>query len=127
LTFQPSNPQIEVQTMFVRTLVAVTLFTSFLGAAGPTDSDIFSVRSFLNPNTREKIPVTGQLFSNGELKLLVAELAKAEPRKSDKCAIPLQEFKAPKTQDSMAMPVGPSGDSASVMAPPLPACKLWNH
>jgi hypothetical protein len=112
--------------MSLKIIVAVTLFSGLLDAAGPNDSDIFSVRSFLSPETRKKLPITGQLFGNGEPKLLEPNLLAAEPRKSDKCAIPLLEFKAPKTNDSMAMlPLGPSHASSSVIAPPLPACKGW--
>jgi hypothetical protein len=42
------------------------------------------------------------------------------------CAIPMLEMKTQKTGDAMAMRLGPNPDSASVMAPPVPACKHWN-
>jgi hypothetical protein len=107
--------------MFVRGLVFVTLFTNLLGAAGQSDSDILSVRSFLNPNTKEKIPVTGQLFSDKVPELLTEEL-----KKNDKCAIPLLEWKVGKTGDKIAKLVGPARvDPSSVTPPPVPACEAW--
>ncbi len=107
--------------MFLKTFISAMLFTSLLGAAGSNDADIFSVRSFINPKTKEKIPITGRLFGAEEPKLLAAE-----PRTNDKCAIPLLEFKAKKTNDAIAKLVGPMKTNASLTIPPLlPACEGW--
>jgi hypothetical protein len=110
--------------MFLKSLLAVTLFTSFLGAAGPGDSDIFDVRSFFPGQTKKKLPVTGQLFGNDAPKILAAEVM----AKNDKCAIPLTELRAANTGDKIAKPVGPvKVDPSSIMAPPMPVCEGWNQ
>jgi hypothetical protein len=104
--------------MFFRTAVTVTLFTSLLGA-----TDIFSVRSFRDPETKAKIPVIAQLFTTSDQLDLLAQGAATQ--KTEKCAIPLQQAKPGKIHDNMAQFAGPSHDSASIMPPPLPACKNW--
>jgi hypothetical protein len=103
--------------MFLKVVAVVTLFTSMLGA-----TDIFSVRSFINPKTKAKVPITGQLFGAGSPQIWVVEEA---PRKNDKCAIPLLAAKPGKVNDKIAQIVGPNLDKASVVPPPLPACKGW--
>src|ERR1700733_8834906 len=110
--------------MFLKPVVAVTLFTGLLSAAGPNDSNVFSVRSFVQPETKAKVPLP-QLFGNLDPKFLLAG-PQMVGRNNGKCAIPLVEAKPPKTNDAMAQFAGPSRDSSGVMPPPLPACKGWN-
>ena len=108
--------------MLLKAVVAVTLFTSLVGA-----SDVFSVRSYKDPETKAKIPVNGQLFSNGDPKLLLQMAAKQMRKEDHRCAIPLLEVKPPKTNDSMAHHyAGPSHnpDSAAIL-PPVPVCDGW--
>jgi len=110
--------------MFLKTVVAVTLLTSSLSA-----SDLFSVRSFTQPDTKAKIPVDGKLFSTDEkdLKRTVAKLV--VPEMNRECSIPLLSAKTPKTNDKIAQFTGPNGvnpDPGSTIAPPLPACKNWH-
>jgi hypothetical protein len=105
--------------MVIKSLVAVTLLTGLIGAAEPGASNLFNVRSFLKPNTEEQIPVTAQLFA-APPKVLASEHGA-----NSHCAIPLLEFKAKKTSDSMARAAEPIKDSL-VKAPPLPACENWN-
>ncbi len=100
--------------MFLKAVATATLFTSLLGA-----TDIFSVRSFVDPKTKAKIPVTGQLLGGDGPQILVIE----EPRNTDKCAIPLLAAKPARVNDNMAQLAGPSHDRASLMPPPVPACK----
>ena len=129
--------------MFLKTVVSVTLFTSLLGAADPSNSDILSVRSFHDPKTKARIPLTGQLlgnndpltgkffdkgdpltgplFSNGDPQIFLT----AQAPKSGKCAIPLLEAKHPKTNDAMTKFTSPSRSSPDVVPPPVPACKGW--
>jgi hypothetical protein len=112
--------------MFVRTFVAVTLFTSLLGAAEPANSDIFSVRSFTDPKTKAKILITGQLLGNGEPRDLLAQSLTPPNQKNDKCAIPLLQATPAATHDRIAKSVGPEHlDADSVFLPPMPACKGW--
>ncbi len=109
--------------MFLKGVVTVILFVGALVAADPNATDLFSVRSFRDPTTKAKIPVTPQLFAGDPPKIFMPE-ARA---KTEQCAIPLLEMKIGKTGDSMALPVGPNKvDSASVVPPPMPACKRWN-
>jgi hypothetical protein len=110
--------------MFLKTVIAVTLFTGLLSAAGPNDSDVFSVRSFVQPETKAKVPFP-QLFANPDPKFLLAKPQRVA-RNNGKCAIPLLEAKPPKTNDAMAQFAGPNRNSSGVMPPPLPACKGWN-
>jgi hypothetical protein len=105
--------------MLLKILGAVAVFTSLLGAAGPGDSDVFSIRSYLQPNANKKFPITGQLFANGEPKLLGME-----PRKNGLCASPLLEYKARPTNDAIGLPLRRAPDSISV-PPPVPVCKNW--
>ena len=105
--------------MLLKTVVAVTLLTSSLSA-----SDLFSVRSFTQPDTKAKIPVDGKLFSTDEkeLKGMVSNLIVPEHHE---CSIPLLSAKTPKTHDKIAQFAGPSGhnpDPGSTIAPPVPAC-----
>ena len=79
--------------MFLKTFLAVTLFTSLLPAAGPSDSDVFRVRSFIDPETKAKIPITAEIFGATKTKLLAA-LAQQEKG----CAIPLRELKVDKIE-----------------------------
>jgi hypothetical protein len=113
--------------MFLKIVVTTALAASLLGAAEPSRPDIFSVRSFLNPETKAKIAVSGQLFSDGRdlPEQLLRQTLKDEAKRSDKCAIPLTQVKAAKTHDHMTQFAGPIHDSAGVMPPPLPACKDW--
>jgi hypothetical protein len=108
--------------MFVRTVVTVTLFTSLLGA-----TDIFSVRSFSDPKTKAKIPVTAQLFAGEKPEALLKEALKVVVTlDNQECAIPLLEGKAAKTKDRLAQPGGGNFDSGGVMKAPVAACKGWN-
>ena len=108
--------------MFVRTVVAVTLFTSLAGA-----TDIFSVRSFTDPKTKAKIPVTGQLFSSPKPEELLKQTAKdAAARGNGECAIPLLEARTSKTGDQLSRPNGSNPDPGSVVKAPMAACKGWN-
>jgi len=105
--------------MFLKTVVAVTLLTSALSA-----SDLFSVRSFTQPDTKAKIPVDGKLFSTDEkVPSRMAENLKVEGMRE--CSIPLVTVKTPKTNDKIAQFSGPNGvnpDPGSTIAPPVPAC-----
>jgi hypothetical protein len=114
--------------MFVRTVVAVTLFTSLLGAADSKSSDIFSVRSFTDPKTKAKIPVTGQLFASADAntKVLKQALKEALELGGQQCAIPLTEAKVAKTKDRLSQPGGDNFDRGSVVKAPVAACKGWN-
>jgi hypothetical protein len=105
--------------MLLKSLVAVTLFTGSLGAAETGASNVFNVRSFLKPNTEERIPVTAQLFAKPPKVVTKERVANGH------CAIPLLELKANKTGDPMARATAPSKDS-SVKAPPILACENWN-
>jgi hypothetical protein len=104
--------------MFLKTVVAVTLLTSSLSAA-----DLFSVRSFTQPDTKARIPVDGKLFSMNQedLKRIVASLKVPDIRE---CSIPLLTVKTPKTNDKIAQFSGPNSnpDPGSTIAPPVPAC-----
>ena len=112
--------------MFLRTVVAVTLFTSLLGAAEPANSDIFSVRSFTDPKTKAKIPVNAQLFANADVQKLPEKALKEAKLSNGDCAIPLAEVKPAKSHDGIAQFAGQSHDAGGVMPPPIPACKGWN-
>jgi hypothetical protein len=123
LAFDASKRNIEVQSMFLKSILGATLFTNLLAAAEPSTSDVFNIRSFRDPTIKAKVPVTAQLFGGNEGKMLAMEA-----EKNDKCSIPLPEVKTRKTGDSMAMPVGPMKvDPAAVIPPPVPTCKAWNQ
>lgn len=108
--------------MFLRSFVAVTLFTSWLGAAEEANSNVFSVRSFRAiPHPNEMIPFSGRFLENGEPKRPAAEAEGVH-----KCAIPLLELRAGKTGDRIGRPAGKI-DNSLVIAPPAPVCENWNH
>jgi hypothetical protein len=100
--------------MFPGSFVAITLFTSLLSAADASKPNVFTVRSSTAPEPDKKIPITGQLLSS------------ADPKKTEKCAIPLLEMKAGKTGDHIGIPVGKVNDPL-VIVPPVPVCKDWNQ
>jgi hypothetical protein len=106
--------------MFLRTALTVTLFTPLL-----TATDLFSVRSFRQPGTKAKIPVTAQLLTNVDERDLLTQTEKVAALKPEMCTIPLQQAKPAKTHDNMTQFAGPHADRSGVMSPPVPACRNW--
>ena len=105
--------------MLAKSLITVALFAGVLVAAGPNDAIIFSVRSYLHPNTQAKISLSDLLSAGpAHLTVQIAAVLKTDNR----CSIPLLEFKAPPANDSIGKPFRPTADRMTV-PPPLPACK----
>ena len=108
--------------MLLKTMVAVTLLTGLLKAAGPNDSEFFKLTPPIKPQRDLKNRMDQFLATKDNLKFLTQSLKDA-----GKCAIPLLEGKHAKTNDAIGMAVGPAHESPSVVPPPVPACKNWPH
>jgi hypothetical protein len=101
-------------------MIAVA-FASALVAAEPGAKDLFSVRSFHNPETTDKISLAPQPPDARQPVIIHA----ANVQQNGPCAIPLLEFKPTWSakKDPMAVFTGPvpSGETVS----PMPVCKSW--
>jgi hypothetical protein len=104
--------------MFLRTMATMTLFSAILPAA----DDIFTIRSFHQPETKAELPMTGALLTPESAKRVLTQALQEQPQQ---CAIPLLQAKPGKVHDNMTQFAGPNPDRASIMPPPLPTCKNW--
>ena len=119
--------------MLAKILLTMTVFGGLLGAMGADDADVFTVRSFTNPNVKKRIPTPEILSPQGltPQRLTLQILGDNGPnilasvaRTSSSCAIPLLEAKAAPAPDKIGRAMPPISD-AIAKAPPVPECKDW--
>jgi hypothetical protein len=104
----------------MKSIIAVA-FASALVAAEPRPKDLFSVRSFHNPETTDKISLAPQPPDLPQPIVIHA----ADVPQNGQCAIPLLEFKPnwSAKKDPMAVFTGPVPSGGTVS--PMPVCKGW--
>lgn len=102
-------------------MITVACMVSALLAAELGAKDLFSVRSFHNPGTTDKISLAPQPLEIPQE--IIIPVAETQP--SGQCAIPLLEFKPnwSAKKDPMAVFTGPVPSGGRVS--PMPVCKGW--
>jgi hypothetical protein len=111
--------------MLLRNVVGMTLIICGMGLAKASDSNVFTVRSYVNPQTKKEVPYSPQILDSKNLNEIVTAVNQGLKRVVQ-CASPLRELKAESGEkiDPMGLATGPGSDPITKVSP-VPACEGW--